>query len=47
LPEDKVKDINMYLLNVFFVTLYEGNRDFYEQFEERMSGAEETLKPYI
>jgi hypothetical protein len=47
LPEDKVREINMYLLNVFFVTLYEGNRDFYEQFEERMSGAEETLKPYI
>jgi hypothetical protein len=47
LPEDKVKEINMYLLNVFFVTLYEGKRDFYEQFEERMSGAEETLKPYI
>jgi hypothetical protein len=47
LPEDKVKEINMYLLNVFFVTMYEGNRDFYEQFEERMSGAEETLRSYI
>lgn len=39
--EDKVKQINMYILNTFFVTLYEDRRDFYEQFEERMKAAEE------
>ena len=41
MPEDKVKQINMYILNTFFVTLYEDRRDFYEQFEERMKAAEE------
>lgn len=40
LPEDKVKQINMYLLNSFFVTLYEERRGFYEQFDERMQAAE-------
>lgn len=40
LPEDTVKQVNMYILNVFFVTLYEEKRDFYEQFEERMKAAE-------
>ncbi|MGN0154771.1 MAG: YkgJ family cysteine cluster protein [Lachnospiraceae bacterium] len=40
LPEDEVKKINMYILNTFFVTLYEERRDFYEQFEERMKAAE-------
>lgn len=40
MPEEKVKQINMYILNAFFVTLYETRRDFYEQFEERMKAAE-------
>ena len=40
LPEEQVKQINMYILNVFFVTLYETRRDFYEQFEERLKVAE-------
>ncbi|MDD6071704.1 MAG: YkgJ family cysteine cluster protein [Clostridiales bacterium] len=43
LPEDSVKQINMYILNAFFVTLYENRRDFYEQFEERMKAAEENI----
>lgn len=42
-PEDKVKQINMYILNAFFVTLYENRRDFYEQFEERISAAENNI----
>lgn len=41
MPENQVKQINMYILNTFFVTLYEDRRDFYEQFEERMKAAEE------
>lgn len=44
LPEETVKRINMYVLNAFFITLYESNRDFYEQFEERMQVAEEVLR---
>lgn len=44
LSEEAAKRINMYILNVFFVTLYEGNRDFYEQFGERMSKAREFLE---
>lgn len=43
MPEEKVKQINMYILNVFFVTLYEDRRDFYEQFEERTKAAETFL----
>lgn len=43
LPEEKVKEMNMTILNVFFVTLYQGNRDFYEQFEERMEAVKEIL----
>ncbi|MBQ4059007.1 MAG: YkgJ family cysteine cluster protein [Lachnospiraceae bacterium] len=42
--EETVKQINMYVLNVFFLTMYQGNRDFYEQFDERMQVAEEVLK---
>ena len=44
LPEETVKQINMYILNVFFVTLYEERRDFYEQFEERMKAAENFVQ---
>ncbi|MCI8508067.1 MAG: YkgJ family cysteine cluster protein [Lachnospiraceae bacterium] len=43
LPEERVKQINMYILNVFFMTLYEGKRDFYEQFEERIHSAQREL----
>ncbi len=47
LSEDTVKQINMYILNAFFITMYEGNRDFYEQFEERMKVAKEVLKELL
>ncbi|MDE6759238.1 MAG: YkgJ family cysteine cluster protein [Lachnospiraceae bacterium] len=43
LSEERVKQINMYILNVFFITLYEGKRDFYEQFGERMQSAQREL----
>lgn len=43
LPEEKVKQINMYILNSFFMTLYEERRDFYEQFEERLRAAENMV----
>lgn len=43
LPEEKVKEINMLILNVFFVTLYEGGRDFYEQFQERLQAVKEAI----
>lgn len=43
LSEDEVKTINMTILNVFFMTLYEGKRDFYEQFEERMQAVRKEL----
>lgn len=46
LSEETVKQINMYVLNAFFLTMYQGNRDFYEQFEERIQAAEEILKEY-
>lgn len=47
LPEEAVKQINMYLLNVFFITLYESGRDFYEQFEARLQLAGEELSQWL
>jgi len=47
LTEEIVKQINMYVLNAFFITLYEGDRDFYEQFEERIRAAEQFLKEIV
>lgn len=47
LSEATVKQINMYILNAFFLTMYQGNRDFYEQFEERMEAAKEALKEIL
>ena len=29
------KELNLYFLNTFFLTVYKRNEDFYEQFEER------------
>lgn len=43
LSSETGKQINMYILNVFFVTLYEAGRDFYEQFEERMCSARDYI----
>lgn len=38
-----VKNLNMYLLNLFYVKSYDGSRDFYSQFEERLAGAKKIL----
>lgn len=38
-----IKNLNMYLLNNFYVKSYAGDRDFYEQFEERLAGAKKLL----
>lgn len=46
LREEQVKQINMYILNTFFITLYENRRDFYEQFEERMKAAKKQFSNY-
>ncbi|MCM1159169.1 MAG: YkgJ family cysteine cluster protein [Bacteroidales bacterium] len=47
LPEEKVKQINIYILNAFFITLYEERRDFYEQFEERVRAAEKICQQQV
>ena len=47
LSEETVKQINMYILNAFFITMYQSNRDFYEQFEERMKVAESVLEELL
>ena len=33
--DEEAKNVNMSLLRLFYLTPYDGNRDFYEQFEER------------
>lgn len=43
LEQEAMKKIDMYILNVFFMTLYEEKRDFYQQFEERITAAEAWL----
>lgn len=40
--EQKVKKQNMFLLNLFFVTPYQSERDFYEQFYERFEMIKKT-----
>ena len=42
-PEEVAKQVNMYILNTFFLTLYEGKRDFYEQFQERKQEAQRYM----
>ena len=37
------KQINLYLLNAFFVVSYDADKDFYEQFEERIKEAENQI----
>lgn len=37
------KNLNMYVLNLFYVRAYEAEREFYEQFDERLKEAEELL----
>lgn len=41
--DSMVKELNMYLLNLFYVNPYDVNRDFYLQFEERRNTAEKLL----
>ncbi|MCD8336602.1 MAG: YkgJ family cysteine cluster protein [Lachnospiraceae bacterium] len=41
--ENVVKNINLYLLKLFFMKAYEPGEDFYEQFETRLAVAEELL----
>jgi Fe-S-cluster containining protein len=42
--ENLIKDINMYILNSFYVNPYETNIDFYIQFNERLRRAKEYIK---
>lgn len=42
--EQAAKTINMFVLNLFFVTPYEADRNFYEQFTDRMEQAERVLQ---
>lgn len=37
--EKRIKEINMYVLNQFYLRPYDANQDFYLQFEERLSEA--------
>lgn len=41
-----VKNLNMYLLNQFYVKPYDGRADFYHQFDQRLEAAEEIVKSY-
>lgn len=43
LDEAIVKQLNMYVLHLFFLTPYEKDVDFYEQFEQRFAKAKELL----
>lgn len=42
--EKLIKNINMYLLNSFYVKKYDTNLDFYLQFNERLSDARRIIK---
>lgn len=41
-----IKSLNMYLLNQFYVKMYDVTEDFYHQFEQRMEEAGEIVKSY-
>ena len=44
LPDaDLIKNLNMYVLSRFYTKSYEENRDFYEQFYERLEEAKKLL----
>lgn len=45
--ESIMKQGNMYILNLFFITPYKKDRDFYEQFEERIIQAEAFFEKFI
>lgn len=38
------KDLNTYILDSFFVAPYDGGRDFYEQFEERLERTKKLMR---
>lgn len=40
---DLIKNLNMYVLGRFYTKSYEENRDFYEQFYERLEEAKKLL----
>lgn len=42
--EELLRTLNLYLLRQFFLTPYESEADFYEQFYKRLEGAKETLQ---
>ena len=39
----RIKQMCMYILNIMYVARYEENRDFYEQFYERLADGKELL----
>lgn len=42
--EQLSKDLNLYILNSFYVTSYDGGRDFYAQFGERMEQMQKLIR---
>ena len=38
-----IKNLNLYVVNRFYMKPYEENRDFYEQFQERLIEGKELL----
>ena len=41
-----IKSLNMYLLNQFYVEIYDVTAEFYPQFEQRLEAAKEIVKSY-
>lgn len=42
--DDLIRTLNLYLLRQFFMTPYEQEENFYEQFYKRLAGAKQTLQ---
>jgi len=38
-----IKNLNLYVVNRFYMKTYEVGRDFYEQFEERLTEGKQLL----
>ena len=43
MPEEQVKNVNLFVLKLFFLKPYEAG-DFYSQFQERMAMARDVLE---
>lgn len=43
MPEEQVKNVNLFVLKLFFLKSYEAG-DFYPQFQERMAMARDVLE---